>query len=213
MRIGEAAAYLGMSARGVRKASDEGRLPFTVSGGSQRIFRQEDLDAYLGRAVPVASDRPRVEALYVRVSGTSGQDSSLAAQEVVLRDSASGTVYKVYRDKASGLRENRQGLAKLLAGAGAGLFTVVRVTHRDRLARFGTSWLEALLSKDGVTVEVLNTRPDVELHQELLDDFMSLVASFSGRFYRLRSPGNSAKLLRESLTVLESVAPTGHADG
>ena len=211
MRIGEAATYLGMSVIGVRQAAKAGRLASTISGGGHRLFDVADLDRYLGRppAVVTASAAPRVEALYVRVSGTTGQESSLDSQEQQLRNSATGQVFKVYRDRASGLRDNRKALTRLLADAEAGLFTVVRVTQRDRLARFGTSWLEALLAKDGVTVEVLHTRVDPGLHQELLDDFMSLVASFSGRFYRLRSPANAARLLRETLTLVEDKAAVG----
>ena len=36
-----------------------------------------------------------------------------------------------------------------------------------------------------------------DLQQELMKDFMSLIASFSGRFYRLRSLENKVKLLDE----------------
>jgi excisionase family DNA binding protein len=71
MRIGEAAEYLGMSVVGVRKAAEEGRLPCRRSASGQRLFDRADLDAYLGRPVPVADagGRDRVEALYCRVSG------------------------------------------------------------------------------------------------------------------------------------------------
>jgi predicted site-specific integrase-resolvase len=48
----------------------------------------------------------RREALYVRVSGTRGQESSLAAQEAELRTSACGAVIAVFKDRASGLRES-----------------------------------------------------------------------------------------------------------
>src|SRR5271154_3042493 len=107
MRIGEAADYLGMSVVGVRKAAREGRLPFRRSGSGQRLFDQADLDAYLGRRAPaVDAVIGRVEALYCRVSGSTGQgvppacggESSLANQEQMLRDTASGGVFRVYRD-------------------------------------------------------------------------------------------------------------------
>jgi putative resolvase len=82
MRIGAAADYLGMSVVGVRKAARGGRLPFRRSGSGQRLFDQADLDAYLGRRAPaVDAVIGRVEALYCRVSGSTGQESSLANQE------------------------------------------------------------------------------------------------------------------------------------
>lgn len=197
MRIGEAAEYLGMSVVGVRKAAEEGRLPCRRSRSGQRLFDRADLDAYLGRPVTAANagQRERVEALYCRVSGSTGQESSLANQERLLRDSVRGRVFRVYRDRGSGLRESRRGLDRLLDDAGAGRFTVVRVVWRDRLARFGVAWIERYLSVCGVSVEALHDQGDKSLLEELMDDFMALLASFSGRYYQLRSKRNQRRLL------------------
>ena len=59
---------------------------------------------------------------------------------------------------------------------------------RDRLARFGVGWIERYLSVCGVSVEVLHERGDKSLLEELMDDFMALLASFSGRFYQVAVP-------------------------
>jgi predicted site-specific integrase-resolvase len=92
------------------------------------------------------------------------------------------------------LRESRRGLDRLLDDAAEGRFTVVR-GMRDRLARFGVAWIERYLSVCGVSVEALHDRGDKSLVAELMDDFMALLASFSGRFYRLRSKRNQQRLL------------------
>ncbi|MFD9660041.1 recombinase family protein [Rhodococcus sp. NPDC059968] len=54
----------------------------------------------------------------------------------MLRASATGTVYRVYQDRGSGLWETRPGLNRVLDDAARGHFTVVRVVWRDRSARF-----------------------------------------------------------------------------
>jgi excisionase family DNA binding protein len=147
LRLSVAAARLGVHPQTLRLWADVGRIPVTWVG-SERRFKPEDLDVFLGvDATP--GPTVRREALYVRVSGTSGQESSLATQEQALRDTALGEVVAVYRDRASGLRENRPGLRRLLDAAGAGEFRVVRVTHEDRLARFGAGWLRDLLAGTG----------------------------------------------------------------
>src|SRR5215467_9269086 len=99
MRIGEAAEYLGMSVVGVRKAAEEGRLPCRRSRSGHRLFDRADLDAYQGRSTPVIDPggRERLEALYCRVSGSTGHESSLANQEQMLRDTSRGGVFRVYR--------------------------------------------------------------------------------------------------------------------
>ncbi len=63
-----------------------------------------------------------------------------------------------YQDKGSWLCERRRGLELVFKGAEEGRFEVLAVTHADRLARFGTTWLERLLSRDGVKIEVLHER-------------------------------------------------------
>jgi putative resolvase len=73
------------------------------------LFDRADLDAYLGR--PVSADDPggreRVEALYCRVSGSTGRESLLANRQGMLRESLSATVFRVYRGRGSGLRESQ----------------------------------------------------------------------------------------------------------
>jgi putative resolvase len=110
----------------------------------------------------------------------------------MLRDTARGRVFRVYRDRGSGLRESRRGLDRLLDEATDGRFTVV---WRDRLARFGVGSLERSLSVCGVSVEVLEERGNKSLLEELMDDFMAVLAPFSGRFYRLRYKQNLRRLL------------------
>jgi putative resolvase len=81
-----------MSVVGVRKAASEGRLPSGRMSSGHRVFDREDLDAYLGRPRAAVWASERVEALYCRVSGSTGQESSLANQEMMLRHSATGAV-------------------------------------------------------------------------------------------------------------------------
>ena len=190
LRTGAAAAYIGITPGTLRRWQREGKISsLRVNARGDRRFRRGDLDPLRG-----SSTGPRREALYVRTSGRGDQLSSLPAQEAELRSSATGEVIRVYRDIGSGLSEtaSRRGLAKLLHDARAGTFDVVRVTHRDRLARFGVSFIEEALSLSGVHLEVLH--PDTP-ETELMTDFMSLVASFSGRLYGQRSAEARRRLL------------------
>lgn len=200
LRVSAAARYLGVHPQTLRVWADAGRVPSLRFGGERR-FTTEALDAFAGVApeqeghdAPVRL-APAREALYVRVSGSSGQESSLAAQEAELRAAAAGEVVAVFKDKASGLRENRKGLDRLLERARAGDFEVVRVAHRDRLARFGTKWIIALLQRDGVTVVIEHEEGAAGGSEELLADFMALVSSFAGRLYGLRSREARLRLL------------------
>jgi predicted site-specific integrase-resolvase len=149
--------------------------------------------------VEAAPVRPRVEGLYVRVSGSSGQETSLDAQEAELRATTTGSGLIVFKDRSSGLRESRPGLDRLFAAAREGRITVVRVTYEDRLARFGVGWLRELLARDGVSVEVLHVKGSAGGMDELLADFMSLVATFAGRMYGIRGREAKQRLLARAV--------------
>ncbi|GAA1644690.1 IS607 family transposase [Actinoplanes couchii] len=191
VRLAPAAGYVGVDPVTLRRWADDGRVD-VVWVGRERRFDTKALDVFLGVR---PGSGPRREALYVRVSGSTGQGSSLTAQEAELRTTASGEVVAVFQDKASGLRENRPGLTRLLAAAAVGEMTVVRVTHEDRLARFGVVWLTALLARSGVTVEVLHPKRSPGSREELLADFGSLVSTFAGRIYGIRSREARRRLL------------------
>jgi len=191
LRVTEVADQLGVSPTTVRRYQTEGRLEAMWTPGGQRYYSQEAVDALKGIIPEI------VPVFYCRSS--SGSKQSLKNQEVLLR--ALAEPVHVYKERGSGLSEKRPQLAKLLRDASKGLFNTVYVTEPDRLSRFGRTFIEQLLTKDNVKV-VYHSEPDkADLQSELLQDFMSLLASFSGRFYRLR--GKEQKLAMLALAKSE----------
>ena len=61
------------------------------------------------------------------------------------------------------------------------------VTSSDRLTRFGHEYLQVLFDSFGVTLTILEPGEDKTPEQELTDDLLALIASFSGRLYGMRS--------------------------
>ncbi|MFU8855125.1 IS607 family transposase [Micromonospora sp. SL1-18] len=192
LRLAKAAQRLGVHPVTLRLWADSGKIPVTWVGRERR-FSSVDVEAM---KVSGGGVRVRLEGLYVRVSGSSGQESSLEAQERELRATAAGEIVKVFRDRSSGLREDRPGLNALLRAVADGSVTVVRVTHEDRLARFGVGWLKQLLAVHGATLDVLHSTKCGG--RELLEDFVSLVTTLAGRLYGMRSAENRRRLLAES---------------
>ncbi|MFD7606174.1 IS607 family transposase [Streptomyces mirabilis] len=192
LRVSKAAKRLGIHPMTLRQWAVDGKIPFMWVGRERRFSSVDVENMKRGNASSIS--RPRREVLYVRVSGSSGQESSLAAQEDELRATSTGEVVK---DRGSGLRENRSGLNRVLATVSDGSVSVVRVTHEDRLARFGVGWLKQLFAVYGVTLEVLHPKKSGR-RDELLDDFVSLVTTFAGRLYGMRSAQARKRLLAES---------------
>lgn len=131
----------------------------------------------------------------------------METQEKKLRE-AYGEPDHIIKDKASGLNENRTGLKKLLTliaknPEDSSKTIKVYVTNRDRLSRFGTGYIELFAPYHNAEVVVLDSDATKEPYDVLLQDFMSLLASFSGKFYRLRGWEQQKKFLQDIQAEVE----------
>lgn len=198
-RTGEAAAFLGVHHQTVREWERDGLLACDrVGPARQRQFDIRELERY--RAVRLGDAGKVRVVVYARVSGTQGQESSLESQveELVASVDSESEIVMVVREKASGLKENRPKLKQAIGMVAEGNANRLMVTHADRLTRFGFGYLEELVNSYGGEVLVLHDKQETAPEQELIDDFMSLIACFSGRLYGRRSADARKRLLNEA---------------
>ncbi|MBC7345154.1 MAG: recombinase family protein, partial [Clostridia bacterium] len=87
----------------------------------------------------------------------------------------------------SGLNEKRKGLARLFRMAREGKMDLVVVEFKDRLARFGFSYIERYFNTFGVKVEIVNGEEPKSLQEELVQDMLSILTAFSAKLYGSRS--------------------------
>ena len=187
LRVHQVAEQLGVLTSSVRLYVKNNQLECSHTPSGQRIFTQEQVDKFTGK------EQALKRVFYTR---SSTGDKKLLDTQYDLLVNEYGEPLKVYSDKSSGLNENRRGLAKLIKHAEDGDYTQVCVTNKDRLARFGFTYIENHLKSLGVSIVTLDdVSDDKSIYDELLQDFMSLIASFSGKFYRLRGYEQKKKLL------------------
>ena len=132
-------------------------------------------------------------AIYTRVSAAK-QKEDLVRQAEFLLKKANEQGYShtlLYKDITSGLNDNRSGLRRLVKDAFAGKFSVLFITHKDRLARFGISLLYQVLNLLGISI--IEYPVDSQATQEkstpataLVKDVLAILTSYSGKLYRLR---------------------------
>ena len=96
----------------------------------------------------------------------------------------------VLEDVGSGMSENRPRLRKLFKLINEHKIDRVVVEHKDRLTRFGFGLLEAYFNSHGVEIEWTDEVLGKSYEQELVEDILSLMASFSARIYGKRSAEN-----------------------
>lgn len=195
IRIGKASKIIGVTPQTLRKYSKEKRIPFYVNGAGQYLYKEEDLYKFIG------IEQAQEERIVFYIRSSSGQKASLDTQKETLTQEY-GTPLKIYQDKSSGLNDNRPGLNSLIKNAQNKEFTTICITNKDRLTRFGYKYLEQLFAQNNIKIKTLNTNDKITLEQELMQDFMSLIASFSGKFYRLRGYQQQRKLLKTAETEI-----------
>jgi putative resolvase len=144
----------------------------------------------IGVIGPVASASSElIHALQVS-SHDQKQKADLERQKQSLLDYAKSRGYEVVavlEDVASGLNEKRRSLSRLFDLVEERRIGVVVAAFKDRLARFGFSYLERYFSSHGVSIEVVNGEEPKDAYQELVEDLIALVSSFAGKLYGLRS--------------------------
>ncbi|KFI62064.1 recombinase family protein [Bifidobacterium cuniculi] len=212
LRRAEAADRLHISVSTFKLLVAAGRIRYELTPGGQKVYAPQEIDRFIAEE---QGKQPPAGELVFYVRDSEGNTARMRTQEERLK-AAYGAPMRVYRDRASGLNERRKGLARLLDDAEHGMFDRVAVTARDRFSRFGASYLERHLRFVGVELVVLDGERDKGMSTELMDDFMALLASFSGRFYKLRSIEHQKLLLdraSERLDGKDTSPARGAGDG
>lgn len=134
-------------------------------------------------------------AIYARVSSAENKNN-LEKQKDRLISYANAKGYKISQivsEIGSGLNDQRPKLEKLLMDK---TIDIIVVEHKDRLARFGTNYIEKLLSLDNRKIEVIN--PQMNEKDDLMQDFVSIITSFCARLYgKRRTKRQTEKLINE----------------
>ena len=181
---GEVARIFGVSYVAVKKWAYYGKIKYIKTPGGKYRYPESEIRRLLGEQAPKGR-----AAVYARVSSTD-QKEDLERQKQRLVEYARSKGYQdvvVLEDVASGLNENRKGLAKLFELVSEKQVEAVFVTYKDRLTRFGFKYLEAFFNSHGCRIETIDAEEVKEPQQELVEDLIAIVTSFAGRIYGARS--------------------------
>lgn len=177
------AKRLGLHPLTVRRWVKEGKIAAVPSGREARIPITE-VERLLGER------RAGLIVLYARVSAHAQQDDLQRQVEqldhwaLVAR---TGQKTLTLTDIGSGLNSERRNLVKLLALVQDYQVAEVVATYSDRLTRFGLAYLQTLFSGYGVTLTTLHPDDEKTPEQELTQDLLTIITSFAGRLYGVRS--------------------------
>ena len=163
-------------------------------------YNDEDVYKILGKG-----DDGRLNVIYARVS-TAKQKQDLEnqiANNIAYLNSQGIKVDKIYSDIKSGMSLDRKGFMELLSDVMDYKIKSVYISYKDRLARLSYELVTKLLNDYGTTIEIINNCESKNLEQELFEDIMQTIHSFSMKMYSKRRIAK--KLMVESKISQEKI--------
>src|SRR5579859_4596050 len=177
-----------------------------------RRWKAGKLDAYqLDSGTVIVRDPPTTStgvAIDARVS-SADQRADVDRQRTRLRDYAAAHGYAITSEVveiASGVNDQRPKLLKLLTTPGIG---IILVEHRDRLTRFGFTYISTLLAQQGRRLEVIN---DTDTANDLVDDYVAIITSMAARIYGRRNAKHRTDHLQQCIKQCVLTADQEDAD-
>lgn len=76
--------------------------------------------------------------------------------------------------------------------------------RKDRLTRFGYKYLEELFSAYNVTLHYIEEDKEKSYEEELMQDFMTILSSFTGRYSAMKSKNAKKAFLEKALNKVET---------
>lgn len=192
MKAKEVLKLLKISRVTLYKYVKSGKIRVTQMPNSLYLYNREDVY----RLANIKDEKLNV--IYARVSThKQKQDLKNQIENTIAFLNAKGIkVDKVYEDIKSGMTLDRKGFMELLDDVMQKRISVVYIAYKDRLARLSYDLVEKLFNDNGARIEIINSCENKALEQELFEDIMQTIHSFSMKMYSKRRLAN--KLLNES---------------
>jgi len=197
LTLEEASETLGVHPDTLRRWDNSGKFQSIKTKGGHRRYKKSQIDEYLQNDVEETTQNIQVVAVYCRVSSHDQKEKGdLARQKSRLLLYCMDKDYKaeyVYEEVGSGMNDKRSKLNKLLKLAEEKKISKVVIEHKDRLTRFNKNIYIKYFESHGVGVEWTQETLNAGYENELVEDMLSLIASFSSRIYGKRSAENRKK--------------------
>lgn len=203
-KTGDVAKILNVTPRTIMNYDREGILKCSRTETNRRVIFREDLLDYLDKhnLLYRNDSKTKVDVIYARVSSNEQkQKGDLDRQAMFLIENVPNLQNPIIlKEVGSGLNDKRTQLMKLITMVMNDEVNKVYVTYKDRLTRFGFNYLNKVFLCKGVEIVVIkDTAKTKSVEEELVEDMMSLIASFSGKLNGLRSKKDKNTTINEQI--------------
>ena len=192
-KTGDVGKLLGITNQSVIRYCNSGILPCHHTEYGHRRITAEDLFQYLETHGLAYDDtvNNKHDVIYARVSTHKQANRGDLERQVdtiklfAINHNVQNLIVKT--DIGSGLNDNRKGLSKLIDMVQKDEVNRIFVLHKDRLTRFGFRYLKQVCDFHNVQIIVVSDEIDNKSQsEELAEDIIALIHSFSGNLTSLR---------------------------
>jgi len=182
----EAGKLLGVSTRTIQRWDKKGLIKVVRTPAGRRRIPLSEVRRILGER-----QKAKRAVIYARVSSQKQEkEGNLTRQAERLKRWAGENgfeVVQVFKDTASGLNDRRRNFWKMMDFIKEKQIPYLIVEFYDRLTRFGLEYIKALLREYGTELIVVEEKISKDKMQELGEDLIAIITSFSARIYGARS--------------------------
>lgn len=192
---GEVAEILGgLNVRTVQVYGKQGKLDIVWTETGRRLITRESLIKLLKKQQMFYDDtgNDRNDIIYARVSTKKQKDSGDLERQIQKINNYAITKnpvnIDVLTDIGSGLNDNRKNLNKILKLIQEDKVNRIFILYKDRLTRFGFNYIKTICDYHNTEIVIVSDENNNKSQsEELAEDIISIIHSFSGKIYGLRN--------------------------
>ena len=191
-KTGELARMIGKQTRTVQSYCIRGNINSIIIPSGKRIISRNEVIKYLRSSNLLYEDDNRIDLIYARVStneqknrGDLDRQIEYITREIITKNPKN---LKIFSEVGSGLNDARRELKKILDMVMDDKIDRIFVLYKDRLTRFGFNYLEQICNKFGTKIIIVSEEiQEKSIQEELAEDIISIIHSFSGKLYGMRN--------------------------
>ena len=201
-KTGELAKMIGKNTRTVQNYCIKGYINSIIIPSGKRIISRDEVIKYLKNSKLLYEDNNKIDLIYARVSTNKQKNRGDLDRQIEYITKKIINInpknLKIFSEVGSGLNDNRKELTKVLAMVMNDEVDRIFILYKDRLTRFGFNYLEQICNKFGTKIiEISKEIEEKSIQEELAEDIISIIHSFSGKLYGMR---NTIKKLDKELS-------------
>lgn len=190
-RSGEVAKMIGVGTRTIQNYCMNGLLSETFINKKRLIPKDSVISFLKERGLYLETEKNRKDIIYARVSTYKQKNRGDLERQIqnITRFAITKNPkdLEIISEVGSGLNDTRKGLIKLITLVQEDKVSRIFINYKDRLTRFGFHYLQLICDFHKTEIVIVSTETeDKTMSEELAEDIISIIHSFSGKLYGLR---------------------------